>query len=105
VSSATKRRHACRSVFELSCHLPEELVMIDPAKLPLCLAVLFSLASAAPAQDIDLPKPKPNSADERLQSNQRESGRWFTRSLNTDKYHYITNAGTAFAVLVLKACE
>jgi len=40
-----------------------------------------------------------------LQTNQRESGRWFTRSLNTDKFHYITNAGTAFAVLALKACE
>jgi squalene-hopene/tetraprenyl-beta-curcumene cyclase len=39
-----------------------------------------------------------------LQSNQRESGRWFTRSLNTDKAHYITNAGTAFAVLALTAC-
>ena len=37
--------------------------------------------------------------------NQRESGRWFVRSLNTDKYHYITNAGTSFAVLALKACE
>ena len=40
-----------------------------------------------------------------LQTNQRESGRWFTRSLNTEKFHYITNAGTAFAVMALKACE
>lgn len=40
-----------------------------------------------------------------LRGNQRESGRWFVRSLNTDKYHYITNAGTSFAVLALKACE
>jgi squalene-hopene/tetraprenyl-beta-curcumene cyclase len=40
-----------------------------------------------------------------LKSNQRESGRWFTRSLNTNKAHYITNAGTSFAVLALKACE
>lgn len=39
-----------------------------------------------------------------LETNQRESGRWFTRSLNNDKAHYITNAGTAFAVLALKAC-
>ena len=36
-----------------------------------------------------------------LKSNQRESGRWFTRSLNNDKAHYITNAGTAFCVLAL----
>jgi squalene-hopene/tetraprenyl-beta-curcumene cyclase len=40
-----------------------------------------------------------------LKSNQRESGRWFTYSLNSDKTHYITNAGTSFAVLALKACE
>jgi len=36
-----------------------------------------------------------------LKSNQRESGRWFTRSLNNDKAHYITNAGTAYCVLAL----
>src|SRR5262249_51488635 len=40
-----------------------------------------------------------------LKANQRESGRWFTYSLNSDKTHYITNAGTSFAVLALKACE
>ena len=36
-----------------------------------------------------------------LKSNQRESGRWFTRSLNNDKAHYIADAGTAFCVLAL----
>jgi squalene-hopene/tetraprenyl-beta-curcumene cyclase len=40
-----------------------------------------------------------------LKANQRASGRWFTQSLNTDRAHYITHAGTAFAVLALKACE
>jgi squalene-hopene/tetraprenyl-beta-curcumene cyclase len=40
-----------------------------------------------------------------LKANQRESGRWFTRSLSTDTHHYIANAGTGFAVLALKACE
>jgi squalene-hopene/tetraprenyl-beta-curcumene cyclase len=40
-----------------------------------------------------------------LQTNQRASGRWYTRSLNTDKAHYITNAGTSFAVLALTSCE
>jgi squalene-hopene/tetraprenyl-beta-curcumene cyclase len=39
-----------------------------------------------------------------LKSNQRESGRWYTRSLTNDKAHYITNAGTAFCVLALDAC-
>jgi squalene-hopene/tetraprenyl-beta-curcumene cyclase len=40
-----------------------------------------------------------------LETNQRASGRWFTRSVNADRAHYITNAGTAYAVLALKACE
>lgn len=40
-----------------------------------------------------------------LKKNQRESGRWFTRSLNNDKKHYIANAGTAFAVMALDACD
>ena len=39
-----------------------------------------------------------------LKANQRESGRWYTRSLNNDKAHYITNAGTALAVLALESC-
>ena len=30
-----------------------------------------------------------------------ESGRWFTRSLNRDNYHFLTHAGTAFAVMAL----
>jgi squalene-hopene/tetraprenyl-beta-curcumene cyclase len=40
-----------------------------------------------------------------LKAHQRESGRWFTRSLNRDGRHYISNAGTAFAILALKSCE
>jgi squalene-hopene/tetraprenyl-beta-curcumene cyclase len=40
-----------------------------------------------------------------LKTHQRASGRWFTRSLSTDRFHYITNAGTGFAVMALKACE
>ncbi len=40
-----------------------------------------------------------------LKTNQRESGRWFTRSVSADRDHWITNAGTAFAVLAIKACE
>jgi squalene-hopene/tetraprenyl-beta-curcumene cyclase len=37
-----------------------------------------------------------------LASHQRASGRWFTRSLNNDRAHYIANAGTGFAVMALK---
>jgi squalene-hopene/tetraprenyl-beta-curcumene cyclase len=40
-----------------------------------------------------------------LKTHQRASGRWFTRSLNNDRFHYITNAGTGFAVLAIRACE
>lgn len=40
-----------------------------------------------------------------LKANQRQSGRWFTPSLNNDRAHYISNAGTAFAVLALDAVK
>ena len=39
-----------------------------------------------------------------LLSHQAVSGRWFTRSVNNDRHHYITHAGTAFAVLALQEC-
>jgi squalene-hopene/tetraprenyl-beta-curcumene cyclase len=38
-----------------------------------------------------------------LKTHQRASGRWFTRSLNADRAHYIANAGTAYALMALKA--
>jgi squalene-hopene/tetraprenyl-beta-curcumene cyclase len=40
-----------------------------------------------------------------LKTNQRASGRWFTRSVNQDGRHSISNAGTAYAVMALKACD
>ena len=40
-----------------------------------------------------------------LKSNQRQSGRWHTRSLNRDNKHFISHAGTAFAILALKSCD
>jgi squalene-hopene/tetraprenyl-beta-curcumene cyclase len=39
-----------------------------------------------------------------LKSHQRASGRWFTRSLNKDNEHFISHAGSAYAVLALAAC-
>lgn len=39
-----------------------------------------------------------------LQSHQRTSGRWFTRSVHADGHHFISHAGTAFALLALDAC-
>ena len=40
-----------------------------------------------------------------LNKNQRESGRWWTRSLNTDRAHYITYSGTALPALALQLCD
>ena len=40
-----------------------------------------------------------------LKGNQRESGRWFTRSLHKDSQHYISHAGTAMAVLAIATCD
>jgi squalene-hopene/tetraprenyl-beta-curcumene cyclase len=40
-----------------------------------------------------------------LKTHQRESGRWFTRSMWKDRKHYITHAGTAYAILALAMCD
>ena len=41
-----------------------------------------------------------------LKANQRESGRWFTRSLVDDNNkHYLAHLGSAFAVMAIQACE
>ncbi|MEY2726876.1 MAG: hypothetical protein RLZZ458_2743 [Planctomycetota bacterium] len=40
-----------------------------------------------------------------LSANQRESGRWWTRSLNTDSWHFITYSGTAYPLLALQMCN
>jgi squalene-hopene/tetraprenyl-beta-curcumene cyclase len=40
-----------------------------------------------------------------LEGNQRVSGRWFSRSLNNDKAHYLSNAGTGFEVMALEAYQ
>ena len=40
-----------------------------------------------------------------LKSNQRASGRWWTRSLNTDAWHFITYSGTAFPLPALQMCD
>lgn len=39
-----------------------------------------------------------------LKTHQRESGRWFTRSLNKDNKHFISHAGSAMAVMALAEC-
>lgn len=57
---------------------------------------------------VDAQDPAVQKAVKWLKANQRESGRWFTRSLQVDRTnqnaHLITNAGSAFCVLALHAC-
>ena len=36
-----------------------------------------------------------------LRRNQRQSGRWWTRSLNTETWHFITYTGTLYPVMAL----
>ena len=64
------------------------------------LTVVVLREAGIPAKDEQIQK-----AVKWLKTNQRASGRWFTKSLNTDNAHYITHAGTSFAVLALKACD
>ena len=40
-----------------------------------------------------------------LKDHQRQSGRWFTPSQSWHQRNLISNAGTAYAVMALKACE
>jgi squalene-hopene/tetraprenyl-beta-curcumene cyclase len=40
-----------------------------------------------------------------IKANQRSSGRWWTRSLNTDQYHFIAYSGTAFPIWALALCD
>jgi squalene-hopene/tetraprenyl-beta-curcumene cyclase len=40
-----------------------------------------------------------------LKTHQRASGRWYTRSARKDSKHYVTNEGTAFAVMALAECD
>jgi squalene-hopene/tetraprenyl-beta-curcumene cyclase len=38
-----------------------------------------------------------------LKTNQRESGRWFTRSINKDTYHFVTHIGTVYSAMALRS--
>ena len=40
-----------------------------------------------------------------LLKNQRQSGRWWTRSLNSDRYHFITFSGSCYPLLALAKCN
>ena len=64
------------------------------------LATVVLREAGVPADDPQIQK-----AVRWLKANQRESGRWWTRSLNTDKHHLITYSGTAYPMLALSLCE
>jgi len=64
------------------------------------LAVVVLRDAGIPTED-----PRIKKAVNWLLSNQRESGRWWTRSLNTEsRFHFISYSGTAYAVLALAKC-
>jgi squalene-hopene/tetraprenyl-beta-curcumene cyclase len=64
------------------------------------LAILVLRESGLPASDERIQK-----GLHWLKANQRESGRWWTRSLNTDSWHFITYSGTAYPLLALQHCD
>ena len=64
------------------------------------LAIIVLREAGVPATDARLQK-----GVAWLTSNQRASGRWWTRSLNTDASHFITYSGTAFPLLALQMCD
>jgi len=64
------------------------------------LAILALREAGVPADDAGIQR-----GIAWLQSNQRVSGRWWTRSLNTDSWHFITYSGTTLPLLALHACN
>ena len=64
------------------------------------LAIVVLREAGLPATD-----PRVQRGVQWLQQNQRVSGRWWTRSLNTDKWHFITYSGTALPLLALSHCN
>jgi squalene-hopene/tetraprenyl-beta-curcumene cyclase len=64
------------------------------------LAIVVLRESGVPATD-----PRLQRGLAWLERNQRESGRWWTRSLNTDRGHFVTYSGTAYPLLALALSE
>jgi squalene-hopene/tetraprenyl-beta-curcumene cyclase len=62
-------------------------------------AVYVARQAGVPAQD-----PRLQRGLAWLKSHQRASGRWFTPSQGNHEKNYVSNAGTAYAVLALHAC-
>lgn len=63
------------------------------------LAIIALREAGVPAAD-----PHIRSGVQWLLSNQRSSGRWWTRSLNRDGHQFISYSGTAYPLLALQLC-
>lgn len=64
------------------------------------LAIVVLREAGVPADD-----PRIQKGVNWLLKNQRESGRWWTRSLNTDSWHFITYSGTMLPIRALSSCD
>ena len=64
------------------------------------LAIILLRESGIPAND-----PRIAKGIAWLKANQRESGRWWTRSLNTDSWHFVTYSGTLYPLRALALCD
>ncbi len=64
------------------------------------LAIIALRKAGVPADD-----PRIMRGVQWLLANQRESGRWYTRSLNRDGWQFITYSGTAYPMLALALCD
>jgi squalene-hopene/tetraprenyl-beta-curcumene cyclase len=64
------------------------------------LAIIALRKAGVPATD-----PRIQRGVEWLGTNQRASGRWWTRSLNRDGWQFITYSGTAYPLLALSLCD
>ena len=64
------------------------------------LAIIALRKAGIPSSD-----PRIRSGIQWLLSNQRSSGRWWTRSLNRDGWQFISYSGTAYPMLALSLCD
>lgn len=64
------------------------------------LSIIVLRESGVPADD-----PRIQKGIQWLLTHQRASGRWWTRSLNTDRWHFITYSGTFYPLQALKKCN